>query len=63
MGERKVTRPLMKRLLFGQVGGCNCDVKTPDINYHDPQCHYRLFIEAREEIRRLEEALRSAEFG
>lgn len=53
----------MKRLLFGQVGGCNCDVKTPDINYHDPQCHYRLFIEAREEIRRLEEALRSAEFG
>lgn len=51
----------MKRLLFAQVGGCNCDLKTPDISYHDPQCHYRLFVEARDEIARLEKDISKAQ--
>jgi len=52
-GKTDMTEPLKDRLLRATAGSCTCDVKTPELQYHAPQCHYRLFEEAREEINRL----------
>lgn len=39
-------RSLVDRLFEAQVASCSCQTKTPEIRYHDPMCHYRLFAEA-----------------
>lgn len=45
--------PLIDRLLEAGVGGCSCDTKTHELQYHNPTCHFRLHEEARAEIERL----------
>jgi len=39
-------KELADRLARKQVGGCTCMTKTPDLEYHDPLCTYRLCAEA-----------------
>lgn len=51
----RIAGPLTERLFRAQVGGCTCLTKTPELRYHDAQCHYRLFSEASDEIGRLEQ--------
>ena len=36
---------IQKRLINLQVGGCTCMTKTPDIQYHNERCTYRLATE------------------
>lgn len=38
---------LRDRLFYAQNSACSCLTKTPEIEYHDPMCRYRLFAEAR----------------
>lgn len=38
-------RPLTERLMSACVAGCSCLTKTPDFQYHEPLCHYRLHRE------------------
>jgi hypothetical protein len=45
--------PLNERLLRVSLGGCSCLTKAPDIKWHDQFCHYRVCVEALEEIERL----------
>src|SRR5262249_9402264 len=45
---------LIERLLFAEVGGCTCLVKSPDLQYHSQYCHYRLFAESRAALQRYE---------
>jgi len=44
--------PLTDRLGRATAGSCNCNTKTPDVQFHDAMCYYRLFCEARDEIER-----------
>lgn len=41
---------LPERLLKAIMGGCTCSTKSPDLKWHDPVCHYRLFVESLGEI-------------
>jgi hypothetical protein len=51
-----VVPPLIDRLIRAQIAGCECATKTPDPQYHDGLCRYRLCHEACTEIWRLEAA-------
>lgn len=56
MKKSKITESkedLIVKLAKACVGGCTCLTKTPEIKFHDVGCHYRLFTEAWEEIKRL----------
>ena len=55
--------PLNERLLRASIGGCTCRTKSPDIQWHDPLCHYRLFCEALGEVERLNGIYLSAVHG
>lgn len=37
---------LQQKLMAIQIGGCTCDMKSPEIQHHAPLCHYRVFSEA-----------------
>ena len=47
---------LEKQLIALSVGTCTCNVKSPDIQWHDARCTYRMAVEASETV----DALRSA---
>ncbi|MBK3780308.1 hypothetical protein G3A43_08560 [Paraburkholderia aspalathi] len=34
-----------RALRFAQIAGCTCLTKTPEIEYHKPDCRYRVFAE------------------
>ncbi len=36
---------MTEKLTSIQIGGCTCNTKRPDIEYHDARCHYRLASE------------------
>lgn len=36
---------ISKRLTMLMVGGCTCQTKTPELQYHDERCTYRLAAE------------------
>jgi hypothetical protein len=48
--DPQTTADLTERLLRAAVGGCTCLTKSPDIQWHDTLCHYRLFTESFGEI-------------
>lgn len=52
--------PLIDRLLHACVASCTCAIKSPEVKYHLPDCHYRLFSEARTELVGLTSALEDA---
>lgn len=57
---------LVERLLEAQVASCSCLTKTPDVQYHNPACRYRLFHEAEMSLRvmdRLDELLQTMIIG
>lgn len=55
--EEVVTAPLEQRLFVAMThGACTCGLKNPRTKGHDPLCHFRLFIECRGEIARLNDA-------
>ena len=37
---------LLDRLISAQLGGCTCTAKSPELQWHDTQCTYRLCREA-----------------
>jgi len=39
------------------VGTCSCGTKPPDIQYHDPECKYRLASELIEKVEKYESLL------
>lgn len=45
---------LFRRLSQAQVAACTCMTKTPDIEYHDELCHFRLFRECQYEFMSIE---------
>lgn len=45
-------RSLLDRLLDAQVTSCSCLTKSPEVQYHDPMCRYRLFDEAHRTLSR-----------
>ena len=47
---------LIERLILGSVGSCTSNVKSPDIEWHNPMCRYRLLVEAATEFERLRAA-------
>jgi hypothetical protein len=47
---------LLDRLIGLQVGGCTCMTKTPELQYHKPECVYRIVSEAFHELVRLYQA-------
>lgn len=49
--SKEQIRPLTDRLLSACVAGCSCLTKTPDIQYHEPLCHYRLHMESLQALR------------
>jgi len=55
------TRELVERLFEAQVGGCECLTKTPDIEYHDRLCKFRLCVESLSTIESLQSRLAAAE--
>jgi hypothetical protein len=59
----ETTEPLKERLFRASIAGCTCGAKSPDILWHDPLCHYRLFTESIGEISRLEGVYLSAVKG
>jgi len=36
---------VFRKLLYIQIGGCNCSTKTPNIEFHAEDCRYRLAVE------------------
>lgn len=46
--ERKRILDLITPLLFGS---CTCMTKTPEVEFHEAQCHYRRVIGVIEEIK------------
>jgi hypothetical protein len=46
--------PLVDRLIQASVGGCSCHTKSPELKWHDPLCHFRLFSECIEVIARMD---------
>ncbi len=44
-------RTIEERLFLASIGGCTCAVKSPELQYHDNLCHYRIFEDASEIIR------------
>ena len=42
------------KLQLISIGSCDCLTKTPDIEYHDKFCRYRLITEAIRYIEKLE---------
>ena len=51
---------LLDRLMEGSIGSCSCLTKTPELQYHNPTCHFRLHQESGREIRQLRAALEEA---
>lgn len=51
--DEPAIREFGNRLFAALLGGCTCMTKSPDMEHHDPTCHYRLFIESETIIRRL----------
>jgi len=50
-------RATATRLTLACAGSCTCGTKTPEINFHDEQCHYRLFAEAAADLYQAARAL------
>jgi len=46
---------ILKQLTVLSVGSCSCGVKSPDIQWHDAGCRYRMMEEIRENVEALEE--------
>ncbi len=55
--EEGSARQSMLDLMLGIVGSCNCDIKTPEINYHAETCRYRLLVEGASDLRQAATAL------
>ena len=45
---------LSNRILFAMAASCNCTTKTPETEYHDPSCRYRVLSEAAARLAELE---------
>jgi hypothetical protein len=45
------------RLTLACAGSYNCQTMTPEINFHDEQCRYRLFAEAASDLNQAARAL------
>lgn len=41
---------LPARLTLAQTASCTCGQKAPNWGLHKPQCHYRLFVEAADDL-------------
>lgn len=50
-----IATALAKRLNRLSAGSCTCGAKSPDIQWHDAACRYRLAEEIRENVDVLEE--------
>ena len=46
---------ILKQLTRLSVGSCSCGVKSPDIQWHDAGCRYRMIEEVRENVEALEQ--------
>lgn len=51
---------LLDRLHLATIGSCTCLTKTPDPQYHDNMCPYRLYRESAEEIEKLSSGRKAA---
>jgi hypothetical protein len=51
--ERVSLMDIANRLRLGVVASCNCNTKTPEIQYHNELCPTRLLEEGANEIDRL----------
>lgn len=51
-------KDIADRLLFATIASCTCLTKTPDHEWHQENCKYRIVIEAREEILKLRDQLK-----
>lgn len=49
--DSKYMEDLQRRLMRAQIASCTCRTKTPDIQYHDTDCRYRVLAEAQHAIR------------
>lgn len=49
---------LKQKILFAQYASCTCMTKTPELQYHEEGCRYRVLGEAQHRIDILESALR-----
>lgn len=56
--QTAAVEPLVDRLIQASIGGCSCQTKSPELRWHDPLCHFRLFSECIEAIGGMETARR-----
>lgn len=56
-GESLVSTDLTTRIDAACIASCSCMTKTPDIEYHDKHCRYRVLEEARRRLAELETEL------
>lgn len=51
-----MTGDIVSRLLDAAISSCSCATKTPAVEYHKPDCRYRVIQDAITEINNLREA-------
>ena len=47
---KEVNEEVITLQVKGMVGGCTCMTKTPEVNYHNPSCKYRISSELGDKI-------------
>ena len=48
--EKDKKQSLLKRIRRNMVASCKCGTKTPDVEYHDDDCLYRVLVESHDLI-------------
>lgn len=55
MAHHDIAAAILKQLTRLSVGSCTCGAKSPDIQWHDGGCRYRLVEEIRENVEAIAE--------
>lgn len=55
----KTIKELREYILTNTSGKCNCLTKTPDINYHDEKCEYKILMNIYDSLTEIQHQLES----